>query len=51
MVIQLVKHMGAAGVYTKSTVQFNKLLDEEQTWEKAKGWYCASADKHSEMKK
>ena len=51
MVLQLVKHMGVTGVYTKSTIKFNKLKDEEQTWDKAKEWYRYVANDHSEIEK
>ena len=36
MVIQLVKHMGETGIFTKATVKFNKLPTVEQTWIKVK---------------
>ena len=49
MVIQLVKYMGATGIFTKATVKFNKLPADEQTWKRVKEWYRVSADEKSEI--
>ena len=43
--------MGATGIYTKSTVKFNREKEEDQTWDKAKEWYRYVADDHSEIEK
>ena len=51
IVLQLVEHMGATGIYTKATVKFNREKDEDQTWEKAKEWLRYVANDHSEIEK
>ena len=47
----LVEHMGNTGTLTKSTVKFNKQLDENKTWAKSKEWFCDALDNIMEMQK
>jgi hypothetical protein len=51
MVGMLVEHMGKTGTLTKSTVKFNKQLDEHKTWAKAKEWFRDALDDIMEMQK
>ena len=51
MVAMLVEHMGNTGTLTKSTVKFNKQLDENKTWAKSKEWFCDALDDIMEMQK
>ena len=51
MVGMLVEHMGKTGTLTKSTVKFNKQLDENKTWEKVKEWFCDALNDIMEMQK
>ena len=39
MISMLVKHNGKVGTLTKSSVKFNKHLDDNKTWPKAKEWF------------
>lgn len=47
----LIEHMGKTGTLTKSTVKFNKQLDENKTWAKAKEWFRDALDDIMEMQK
>ena len=51
MVLQLVEHMGAMGVYTKATVKSNREKDEDQTWRKVKAWFRKVVTDPSEIEK
>ena len=51
MVGMLVEHMGKTGTLTKSTVKFNKQLEENKTWTKAKEWFHDALDNIMEMQK
>ena len=51
MVGMLVEHMGKTGTLTKSTVKFNKQLEENKTWTKAKEWFRDALDDIMEMQK
>ena len=44
MVGMLVEHIGKTGTLPKSTVKFNKQLDENKTWVKAKEWFRDALD-------
>ena len=49
MVGMLVEHIGKTGTLPKSTVKFNKQLDENKTWVKAKEWFRDALDDIMEM--
>jgi hypothetical protein len=51
MVGMFVEHMGKTGTLTKSTVKFNRQLDENKTWKKAKEWFRDALDDIIEMQK
>jgi hypothetical protein len=51
MISVLVKHNGKVGTLTKSSVKFNKHLDDNKTWPKAKEWFRDALDNIMEIRK